>query len=172
MTLKKISAKEIEGNPCKLIGDDWVLICAGNKTKYNMMTAGWAGLGVLWRKPVCFIFVRPSRYTYDFLEANEHFSVNFFSKGGNVEKKFKKIMGEMGSKSGRDINKMDVEGLTANEDMESVYFAEASQVLICKKCYYQDLIPEQFLGTGIEEFYEDGDYHRMYVGEIVKTLKQ
>lgn len=172
MTLKKVKPIEIEGNPCKLIGDDWLLVCAGNKSKYNMMTAGWAGLGVLWSKPVCFVFIRPSRYTYEFIEENDYFSVNFFSKDGPVEKKYKKIMNKMGTNSGRDINKMDVDGLTPAEELGSVYFNDAQQVLICKKWYYQDLVPEQFLDSDIEKHYNGKDYHRMYVGEIVKTLKQ
>ena len=172
MTLKKSKAKEIEGNPCKLVGDDWLLVCAGNKEKYNMMTAGWAGIGVLWSRPVCFIFIRPSRYTYEFIEENDYFTVNFFSKEGKVEKEFKKIMNKMGNNSGRDINKMEVDGLTISEDTRCVYFNEALQVLICKKWYYQDLIPKQFLDPGIEKHYNGEDYHRMYVGEIIKTLKQ
>lgn len=172
MTLKKVKPIEIEGNPCKLIGDDWLLVCAGTKSKYNMMTAGWAGLGVLWSKPVCFVFIRPSRYTYEFIEENDYFSVNFFSKGGPVEKKYKKIMNKMGTNSGRDINKMDVDGLTPAEERGCVYFNEAQQVLICKKLYYQDLVPEQFLASDIEKHYNGKDYHRMYVGEIIKTLKQ
>lgn len=117
-------------------------------------------------------FVRPSRYTYEFIQANDYFTVNFFSNGGNVEKKFRKILNEMGSHSGRTINKMDVEGLSISEDKGCVYFNEALQVLICKKWYYQDLVPEQFLGWDIEKHYQGQDYHRMYVGEIIKTLKQ
>ena len=81
-------------------------------------------------------------------------------------------MNEMGTKSGRDIDKMVVDGLSAVEELGSVYFNEALQVLICKKWYYQDLIPGQFLDKGIEKHYNGQDYHRMYVGEIVKTLKQ
>lgn len=170
MTLKEVKPREIEGNPCKLIGNDWLLVCAGNKAKYNMMTAGWAGIGVLWNKPVCFIFIRPSRYTYEFIEENELFTINFFSKNGSVERKFRKIMNKMGTKSGRDIDKMNVDGLTPIEELGTVYFNEALQVLICKKVYYQDLIPEQFLSADIGKHYKQGDYHRIYVGEIVKTL--
>lgn len=172
MTLKDVKPREIEGNPCKLIGNDWLLVCAGNKASYNMMTAGWAAIGVLWNKPTCFIFIRPSRYTYEFIEENKFFTVNFFSKNGSVERKFRKIMNKMGTKSGRDINKMDVDRLTPSEDLGTVYFKEALQVLICKKMYYQDLIPEQFLSADINKHYKKGDYHRMYAGEIVKTLKK
>ncbi len=172
MELTKSKAKEIEGNPVKIIGDHWMLVCAGNSEKYNMMTAAWAGLGVMWSNPACFIFIRPSRYTYEFIENNEYFSLNFFSKGDKVEKKYKKIMNKMGSNSGRDINKMEDSELTPKEELGTVFFEEAEQVLICKKMYYQDIIPDQFLDDSIEKNYNGKDYHRMYIGEIVKTYKK
>ena len=69
-----ITAEEMNPNPFSLIGKDWMLISSGNIEKFNTMTASWGGMGVLWRKNVCFVFVRPSRYTYEFMESNDHFS--------------------------------------------------------------------------------------------------
>ena len=45
------------GNACRMIGKDWMLVCAGD----NAMTASWGGMGVLWNKPVAFVFIRPQR---------------------------------------------------------------------------------------------------------------
>ena len=124
MTFIESHPRELPDNVIKLIGREWMLITAGTKEKYNMMTASWGGLGVLWYKSVCFIFVRPSRYTYKFLEENDHFSIGFFNE------KYKPILSFCGSKSGRDINKMDEVNLTAIEDMDTIYFQESRIVFI------------------------------------------
>ncbi|MFW9922938.1 MAG: hypothetical protein ACFFDW_06575 [Candidatus Thorarchaeota archaeon] len=67
MTFTEILPKDLKDNAIQLIGLDWMLIASGSKEKYNMMTASWGGLGVLWHKPVCFVFIRPSRYTFYFI---------------------------------------------------------------------------------------------------------
>ncbi len=173
MSFKEIAIQDLKQNAPKLIGKDWMLICGGMKDNYNMMTASWGGLGELWSKPVAFIFIRPSRYTYDYIEGNDFFSLNFFTRKGKVPRKYKKLMNWMGSHSGKDINKMDNENLTSLEDggIPTTYFEESSIVILCKKIYYQDLVPEQFLDNSIEENYNGKDYHRMFVGEILKTYK-
>ncbi len=161
-----IKSEDIEDNVFKLIDQDWALIAAGNKQKYNMMTASWAGMGILWGKKVVFIFIRPSRYTYKFVEESDVFSLNFF------EEKYRPILNLCGTKSGRDIDKMKEPGLTSLEENNCVYFEEARLVIICKKIYYQDLIPAQFLDTKIESNYANRDYHRMYIGEILSVYRK
>jgi flavin reductase (DIM6/NTAB) family NADH-FMN oxidoreductase RutF len=158
---KPIDPGRVSDNPFHLIGNDWMLITAGNVQKFNTMTASWGGMGILWRKKVCFIFVRPSRYTYEFLEENESFTLSFF------EEEYRKVLSFCGTKSGRDVDKIAATGLTPVEgEQESVYFAEARLVMQCKKLYYQDLEPGNFLDSSIEENYYGRDYHRIYVGEI------
>ena len=93
----------------KLIGSDWMLVCAGKKEGFNMMTASWGGLGWLWNKPVAFIFVRPERYTHEFIEAEERLSLSFFTEAQREALKF------CGSKSGRDFDKCRETGLSAVE---------------------------------------------------------
>ena len=92
----KISPKEISENPIKLIGQDWMLISAGSPEKFNSMTASWGGIGFMWNKPVAFAVIRPTRYTFEFVESRKRFTLSFFSQN------YKKALGIFGSKSGRD----------------------------------------------------------------------
>ena len=68
---------ELTGNVFRLIGRDWMLVTAGKERSFNTMTASWGGLGVLWNAPVSMIFVRPSRYTYEFIEREREYSLSF-----------------------------------------------------------------------------------------------
>ncbi|NHJ06078.1 MAG: flavin reductase family protein [Candidatus Heimdallarchaeota archaeon] len=166
MSFTEILPKDLTENAIKLIGLDWMLITSGNIEKFNMMTASWGGLGVLWHKPVCFIFVRPSRYTFEFLKDNEKFSLTFYNKD------FRSILNFCGTKSGRDINKMKDVELTPIEEENTIYFEEAKLVLICKKLYYHDLKTENFLYQIQDKFYKDNNYHRLYIGEIIHCYKK
>ena len=74
---KEISAKELKENPFKLIGDDWGLVTVDTGEKVNMMTVSWGGVGIIWNKPVAFTFIRPQRYTFDYLENGEYFAISF-----------------------------------------------------------------------------------------------
>ncbi|MHA1630905.1 MAG: flavin reductase family protein [Candidatus Heimdallarchaeota archaeon] len=164
MSFSEINPKDLEENAIKLIGLDWMLLTAGNKEKYNMMTASWGGLGVLWHKPVCFIFVRPSRHTFQFVKNNQNFSLSFFDSD------YRSILNFCGAKSGRNINKMEEVALTPIEREGTIYFEEARLVLICKKLYYHDLEKSHFLHDLTEQFYKQENFHRMYIGEIVSCL--
>ncbi|HUT81706.1 MAG TPA: flavin reductase [Candidatus Bathyarchaeia archaeon] len=164
MTFTESHPREIPDNVIKLIGREWMLITSGSKDNYNMMTASWGGLGILWYKPVCFIFVRPSRYTYQFLEKNDYFSIGFFTN------EYKSMLDFCGSKSGREINKMKEVNLTPIEDSNTLYFQESRMVFICKKLYMHDIKNENFLSEIREDIYKDDNYHRMYVCEIAKCL--
>ncbi|MEA2071619.1 MAG: flavin reductase family protein [Asgard group archaeon] len=162
MTFREIEPSAFEKNAIKLIGKDWMLITAGEKEKYNMMTASWGGIGHLWQKPVCFIFVRPTRYTYQFMEDNDFFSINFFIE------KYRDILNFCGTKSGRDVNKMEETELTPISELNTIYFEEAKLTLLCKKVYYHDIKPDNFLDLSIADLYPQQNYHRMYIGEILK----
>ncbi|AFV01862.1 hypothetical protein UNSWDHB_2015 [Dehalobacter sp. UNSWDHB] len=160
---KLVEPEQLTDNSFKLVGKDWMLITAGNMEKYNTMTASWGGFGVLWNKKVCFCFVRPSRYTYQFMEENDTFTLSFF------EEDYRKALSFCGSNSGRDVDKTAATGITPAESMSgSVYFEEARLVMECKKLYYQDLDPSHFLDSAIESNYKQNDYHRVYVGEIIQ----
>lgn len=163
-TFKTVPPELLEGNVFKLIGKDWMLITAGDAGAFNTMTASWGGLGVLWRHPVATIYIRPQRYTRQFVEKHEHFSLSFFG-GGQRE-----ALTLCGAKSGRDTDKVKEAGLTPVFSDGTVYFEQAELVLICKKIYSQDLDPSRFLDSSIDANYAAGDYHRMYIGQIVKAL--
>jgi len=162
---KEITPKEIAESPLKLIGDDWMLVTAGDKEKFNTMTASWGGVGVLWKKNVAFIFIRPQRYTFEFIENGEYLTLSFFDES------YKKALGICGSKSGRDVDKMKETGLTPVTTHEGVYFKEAKLVMVCKKMYADFLNKDAFLDeTVIPECYPGGDYHKMYVCSIEKVF--
>jgi flavin reductase (DIM6/NTAB) family NADH-FMN oxidoreductase RutF len=156
---------KIQENVFDLIGKQWMLITAGKKDSYNTMTASWGGFGFLWNVPVVFIFIRPQRYTYLFTEANTTFTLCFF------EDEFKNILTYCGSHSGRDVDKVKECSLTAAEtEHGSIYFEQAKLVLECTKLYYDDIDPAHFIEPGIQRNYPENDYHRMYIGKVIKCL--
>ena len=104
--MKAINPNEIKDNFIELIGKEWMLVSAGDKEKFNMMTASWGGVGVLWNRPVVFAFIRPERYTREFIDAKNEFTITFL---GPEHRKAHSICG---SKSGREIDKVAATGLT------------------------------------------------------------
>jgi flavin reductase (DIM6/NTAB) family NADH-FMN oxidoreductase RutF len=164
---KKVDTGRLQVNPFQEIGKEGMLIAAGDIGRHNMMTASWGAVGVLWHKNVVFCFVRPVRYTFEFMEANACFTLNFF------EKRYKKVLAFCGAKSGRDIDKTKAAGLTPVAGGRGiVYFGEARRVIVARKIYFQDIEPRHFLDGKIEGLYPAKDYHRMYVGEIVSILER
>ena len=161
---KEINIRELKDNFVKMISNDWALLSAGKDNDFNTMTVSWGGIGELWNKDVCFVFVRPLRYTYEFMEKNDYFSLSFF--GGE----YKKELGVRGSKSGRDIDKMKETGFTPISIGESTGFKEAKITVYMKKLAYQDMKPEGFIEDSIMNNYKDNDFHRVYVGEIIKVI--
>lgn len=162
---KNIAPDKIEKNSIHLIAKEWMLITAGNINSFNNMTAAWGGLGYLWNKPVVFVYVRPTRYTYKFMENNDFFTLTFF------EEKFRNILNLAGTKSGCEIDKMHGLGLTpVKSKNDSVYYEEAQMVMECRKLYFQDIDPDKFLDNGIISHYPKRDFHRIYTAEIVETL--
>lgn len=75
--MKEINVSELKDNMFDAISKEWMLVTAGTQEKFNMMTASWGGTGVLWAKPVAFIFIRPERYTYQFIEEGETLTLSF-----------------------------------------------------------------------------------------------
>jgi len=164
MSFKETMPELLTDNPFKLIGKDWMLITAGTPGSFNTMTASWGGLGVLWERKVAFCFIRPTRYTYEFVERSDTFTLSFFAE------RHRKTLSFCGSHSGRDMDKIKKAGLTPIKEGGFVYFNEARLVLECRKLYFQDISPDRFLDQSINDMYPQKDYHRMYVGEIVKCL--
>jgi flavin reductase (DIM6/NTAB) family NADH-FMN oxidoreductase RutF len=166
MSFKKIDIRDIEKSPVKMISDEWALVTAGNEKSWNTMTVSWGGIGELWKKDVVFIFIRPERYTYRFIENSDMFTMSFFD--GKYEKELKYC----GSNSGREVNKSEQTGLTPEFSGGAVYISQADTVIVCKKIAVQDFDTKGFLDKEIEELYPTKDYHRIYIGEIVEVLRK
>lgn len=162
---KEINIRDLKESFVKMISNDWALLTAGNTDSFNTMTVSWGGIGELWNKDVCFIFVRPQRYTYEFIEKNDYFTLSFF--GGE----YKKELGICGSKSGRDIDKMAETGFAPLDLGESVGIKQAKVNIVLKKLAYQDMKPEGFIDQSIMNNYANNDFHRVYVGEIVRVIE-
>lgn len=165
MAFKEISAKEIDKNLISLISDDWALVTAGNQEKFNMMTASWGFFGEMWGKDCVISAIRPQRYTYEFIEKEDVFSLSFFYDKGDIHK-------ICGSKSGRDIDKLKETGLKAVFSDGAVYFEQADLVVIVKKLYADFIKAENFIDNEPFIKWYDGDTHKMYVGEILKVYKK
>lgn len=168
--MKKLDINEFILNPYKKIANEWMLITAGtNKDSYNTMTASWGHLGSLWGhgggKPTAVIYIRPQRYTKQFVENNEYFSLSFF------EEEYKSDLSYLGSHSGKDEDKVSKTKLTPVFNDKAAYFNEANMVLICRKLYKQDIKEENFIDKSlIEDNYPLKDFHTMYIGLIEEVL--
>lgn len=165
MNYREIAPEELSGNTFKMIGSDWMLISAADGEKFNTMTASWGGMGVLWSKPVCFVFIRPQRYTFEFTEKSDKLTLSFFG-GENRD-----ALTLCGRKSGRDCNKVAEAGLTPLWVGDAApAFAEAAVILECKKLYADDIKEENMLDPTIMKNYAAKDFHRMYVCEVERVL--
>ena len=163
--MKQIEINEFSENPFKLIGSDWMLITAKKGDKTNMMTASWGGVGILWNKPVATIYVRPQRYTKEFIDNEEYFSLCV------LPEEYRQILNYCGTKSGRDEDKIAETKLTIDESEKAPIFKESRLVLICKKLYAQDLTEQTFIDKSlVEKNYQAKDFHTMYIAEIEKIL--
>ncbi|CAK7055138.1 flavin reductase family protein [Fusobacterium varium] len=163
---KEIKVGEINENTFEMIGKKWMLVTAEKKSgEVNTMTASWGGLGVLWRKNVAFIFIRPQRFTKGFVDEAEKFSLTFFDES------YRKQLSYLGTASGKDENKIEKAKLTVEHENGAPIFKEAETVIICRKLYAQPLEEQFFIDKDSDkECYPDKDYHVMYVGEIEKVL--
>ena len=163
--LKKIDPRELSGNIFNLIGDKWMLVTAAKQDSFNTMTASWGGMGIMWGKPVASCVIRPVRHTYDFIEQADYFTLTLFPE------EYRQALNLLGTKSGRDGDKIKESGLTpVKTDFNSYSFEEADTTLICRKIYYQDIDPANFIDKDLDKNYPNKDYHRMYFGEIVQAF--
>lgn len=166
MAFKEIAIEDLQLNPFQKISRQWMLITAGNELESNTMTASWGGLGIMWGKNVATAYIRPQRYTKEFVDNNDTFTLSFLPE----EKR--EALNICGRVSGRDVedkwaeagvHPYYIDGTTAVE--------EAEMVLVCKKLYAQEMYPECFIETECDtKWYPQADYHTMYIAEIVKVL--
>lgn len=166
--MKKVDVTSLQENFFKAISKEWMLVTSGDKDGFNMMTASWGCTGWLWNKPVAVIFVRPERYTHEFVEKNDFVTLCFL---GN-EPAARKIYNFCGSKSGRDYDKAKETGLKPEEtELGNITFEQARLTLECRKLYKDHIKPEHFIDDSISQWYggKNGGYHDVYVLEIVNA---
>lgn len=166
--MKEINIRDIKVSAPELISDGWGLVTCGTGEKFNTMTVSWGALGEIWGKDAAFIFIRKRRYTYEFLENNSLFTLSFY------DKKYRDALSLCGTKSGREIDKPASAGLTPLFTDGTVTFGEAKYTLVCRIMAATELTPDTFLDGEIKDCYDeniDGDYHKMYIGEIVKVYE-
>jgi flavin reductase (DIM6/NTAB) family NADH-FMN oxidoreductase RutF len=157
-----------EGLFIKKISQEWAALSVGTKEDYNVMTVSWGAIGYLWQRNVVIVYVRPTRRTYAFMEQSDYFTLTFFDK--SLKSKIHKIFG---NKSGRDTDKAKEAGVTPIYfDEDTITFEEAAEAIVCKKIYFGDFNPNNFLDTDINDLYPAKDYHRVYIGEIEKFYKK
>ena len=144
----------------------WALLTAGNKDSFNTMTVSWGGMGTIWGKPVATVYVRTSRYTHEFMDREGYFTVSFYPE------EYRIVLGVLGSKSGRDMDKMNGSGLTAKALQESVTFEEAEITLVCRKMFMQRLEPSNITDPDAAKFYAGDAPHYMYMGEVVDIIRK
>ena len=164
ISFKEISVEELKVNPVTMFSEGWAVLTSGNPESYNGMTVSWGAIGEIWGKASMFVFVRPQRYTNEFCEKSDYFTVSCFNG------KHRKELSFFGSKSGRDYDKFKETGLTADTDGDFVYCGDAEIVFLCKKSAKTEFSPENFYDDSINDCYGAKDYHYIYVGEIVKIL--
>lgn len=168
MSYREIKPEQISANPFQQIGSQWMLVTAEKDGKVNTMTASWGGLGVLWRKNVAFVFLRPQRYTKTFVDAGDRFTLSFYGE------EYRKTLTYLGRVSGRDEDKVKESGLTVQDFGGAPAFNEAELVLTCKKLYAQELDSACFMQNNDcnETCYPGKDYHTMYVAEIERVFEK
>lgn len=168
MSFTEITPAQLAINPFTTIGKEWMLVAAEKDGKTNALTASWGGMGVLWNKNMIFVFIRESRYTKEFIDAAETFSVTVFD-----HEKYAAMLGYMGKVSGRSEDKIAAQALTVKHSGNTPYFEEGKLVFVCKKIAHQPLLGDCFVDSALNgAFYADRDYHTMYCGEILAVLQK
>ena len=151
----------------KELHEDWALLTAGSMAHYNTMTIGWGGVGCLWGKPTATVYVRPNRYTYEFMEDSDFFTVSFYPATQHEALKL------LGRTSGRDGDKVQAAGLHPSAMGDGVTFREARLTLLCRKLYHQDLDAAAMDAQCRERYYgPENPVHRMYIGEILEIRSE
>ena len=161
MSYRSVDIETYALKPFEAIGKKWALITARKDGVVNTMTASWGGIGVLWSKNVMTVYIRPQRFTREFVDGSDYFTVTLFDG-------WLKELGVLGSKSGRDGDKIAEVGFHVEDVSGQPTFAEGKTAIVCKKLYRGRLQPENFIADSIvDSCYPKKDFHYVYVGEIV-----
>lgn len=166
--MNKITPQELNKNPFDLIGKQWAMITTKSADgRVNTMTASWGGVGVLWNKPVTYIFLRPQRYTRELMDASETFSACF------LPDPYRKELQYCGSHTGREVDKLAICGFEAVTLDNTPVLAQAEIAITCRKLFRQKFDPASFVDPSIDAAnYPNKDYHFFYVGEILGVYQK
>ena len=164
MSFQSINIRQTR-HPAALLADEWALLSAGTPERWNAMTVNWGGVGELWGFSAALVFVRPQRYTFEFMQENECFTLSF-----GLPKETTNLCGEI---SGRDCDKIARAGLAAHSEGAAIWPATAKLVLVCRKVFAQDMNSAGFVDPNLaQQHYPEKDYHRMFVGEIMRVYQR
>ena len=164
MAKKVVDYSDHLAETLKAFDEDRVLLVSqGNKGLPNVMAIGWGSLGIIWRKPIFIVLIRPSRYTYKLIEETGEFTVNI------VPPQLKEVVEYCGSVSGRDQNKFKEKQLTAipSTKVKTPIIKEGIIHFECRVVNKNDLTPSELAKPIIPQLYSKGDFHRIYFGEIL-----
>ncbi len=165
--LKSFDPGTLTVSPCPMLHEQWMLITAGSAEKLGTMTAGWGGFGYIWGFPSATCYIRPQRYTKEFVDREEYFTLAFFGE------EHRKALQLCGAKSGREVDKVKECGFTVKTaGCGAPYFEQAELVLVCRKRFAQPMDPDNIPADVKERWYPEKDYHTLYIGEIVEALKR
>ncbi|HBI52925.1 MAG TPA: flavin reductase [Ruminococcaceae bacterium] len=162
--MKEIDLRELNLNPFKLIGNDWLVLAAGDESGCNAMTVSWGHLGCLWspNRPTAAVYVRQSRYTKEFIDKHDLFTLSLIED--------RAALGYLGSHSGRNENKFENAGIKPLFIDGTTAIEGAKLIFVCRKLYKAPISADCFIDKSIAaKDYANGDFHEMYIGEIIKT---
>lgn len=160
-----ISPDKLQLPAIKTWSHSWPLLTSGDYASgdFNTMTVGWGSLGVMWKKPMAMVVVRPSRYTYEFMERHDSFTLSVLPED------YRTALQLCGTKSGRELDKIKAAGLTAipSSAIEAPGFDEAELIIECRAMYKTPFETNQFSDPIIMTHYPEGDLHLMTFGQII-----
>ncbi|MCL1910801.1 MAG: flavin reductase [Leptospirales bacterium] len=164
---KEISPEEINDNVFTLTGKVLPVVTVGKQDNYNSMTASGGGMGLLFKKPTTMLLFPSNRYTLELIEKEQKYTLSYFPD------EYKKQVMFLGSKSGRDSDKMKEVELTGLQTPSgNISFKEARLIIECKLTQITvPIFPDDFHSQEaidyMSEPYKDPGEHRKYVfGEI------
>lgn len=162
----RIDPSMLPDNIIDLIGKQWMLVTAGDKESFNTMTASWGGMSFVWNRPATIIYIRDTRYTYQFLQEEEGFTLSFFPE------QYRGALNICGNRSGRDTDKIKDAGLTPLETPSGLMsFDEARMIIECKKMLVQELdynnLTAPYKAQIMAESYQnEPSKHQLFISEI------
>ncbi len=149
-------------NPFDRFDRDWALVTAGTPESFNSMTISWGSMGTIWEKSIITVYVRPDRYTWNFLKANDTFTVSFYPE------EYRGALLKMGTLSGRNTDKAAASGLTPLVLKEGITYKEASETFVCRKLYMAQMKYEDVPDVA-KKIYQNGiEPHYIIMGEVIK----